>query len=135
MNREIERSFAFTTLRRLSDGKVVPDVAIRNADGDRQLSVAQPPSAHDRDSYWGPARLPLPVSDDGLLGSLSLVGLVSLCCLGLGGLAAGAALAAGGAGTTVLATGATDARGALVSAVVTFLTVAVVALFVRWRLG
>ncbi|GAB6879405.1 hypothetical protein JCM17823_16790 [Halorubrum gandharaense] len=93
------------------------------------------PSAHDRDSYWTPARLHPPVNDEGLLGSLSLVGLVSLCCLGLGGLAAGAALAGGGAGTTVLATGATDARGAVVSALVTFLTVVVVALFARWRLG
>ena len=35
------------------------------------------------------------MSDDGLLGSLSVVGLLSLCCLGVGGIAGGAVLAGG----------------------------------------
>jgi hypothetical protein len=55
------------------------------------------------------------MSDDGLLGSLSLVGLLSLCCIGVGGIAGGAVLAGGGASATVLTTGASSARGALIS--------------------
>ena len=75
------------------------------------------------------------MSDDGLLGSLSLVGLLSLCCLGLGGIAGGAALVGGGASATVLTTGASSARGALISGVVTFVTVALIAVAVRWQLN
>ena len=75
------------------------------------------------------------MSDDGLLGSLSLVGLLSLCCLGVGGIAGGAALVGGGASATVLTTGASSARGALISGLVTFATVALVAVAIRWRLN
>jgi len=75
------------------------------------------------------------MSDDGLLGSLSLVGLLSLCCIGLGGIAGGAALAGGGASTTVVTTGASSARGALISGGVTFATVFVAAVVIRWRLN
>jgi len=75
------------------------------------------------------------VSDDGLLGSLSLVGLLSLCCIGFGGLAGGAAVAGGGASVSVITTGATGARGALISGVVTFATVLVAAAAIRWRLS
>jgi len=72
--------------------------------------------------------------DESLLGALSLVGLLSFCCIGLGAVAGGAAIAGGTAGTTA-AIGGADARGTLVSVVVTGLTVAVVALIVRWRRG
>lgn len=75
------------------------------------------------------------MSDDGLFGSLSLVGLLSLCCLGVGGIAGGAALVGGGVSATVLTTGASSARGALISGLVTFATVALVAVAVRWRLN
>ena len=75
------------------------------------------------------------MSDDGLLGSLSLVGLVSLCCIGFGGLAGAAALSGGGASVSTFATGATDARGALVSGLVTAATVLAVGLLLRWRLS
>lgn len=73
------------------------------------------------------------VSDDGLLGSLSLVGLLSLCCIGFGGLAGGAAVAGGTASASVVTTGATGARGALISGLVTFATVFVAAAVLRWR--
>lgn len=72
--------------------------------------------------------------DDSLLGALSLVGLLSFCCIGLGAVAGGAAIAGGTAGTTV-AIGGADWRGTLVSVVVTAMTVAVVALVIRWRRG
>jgi len=75
------------------------------------------------------------MSDDGLLGSLSVVGLLSLCCLGVGGIAGGAVLAGGGASATVLTTGASSARGALISGSVTFATVFVAAAVIRWRLN
>jgi len=75
------------------------------------------------------------VSDDGLLGSLSLVGLLSLCCIGFGGLAGGAAVAGGGASVSVITTGATGVRGALISGGVTFATVLVAAAAIRWRLN
>ena len=75
------------------------------------------------------------MSDDGLLESLSVVGLLSLCCLGLGGIAGGAALAGGGASATVVTTGASSARGALISGGVTFATVFVAAVAIRWRLN
>ena len=73
--------------------------------------------------------------DDGLLGSLSVVGLLSLCCIGVGGIAGGAVLAGGGASATVLTTGASSARGALISGAVTFVTVFVAAAVIRWRLN
>lgn len=75
------------------------------------------------------------MSDDGLLGSLSLVGLLSLCCIGFGGLAGGAAVAGGGASVSVITTGATGVRGALISGGVTFATVLVAAAAIRWRLN
>ncbi|QKG94221.1 hypothetical protein EXE43_01650 [Halorubrum sp. SS5] len=75
------------------------------------------------------------MSDDGLLGSLSVVGLLSLCCIGVGGMAGGAVLAGGGASATVLTTGASSARGALISGGVTFATVFVAAVAIRWRLN
>jgi len=75
------------------------------------------------------------VSDDGLLGSLSLVGLLSLCCIGFGGVAGGAAVAGGGASVSVVTTGATGVRGALISGGVTFATVLVAAAAIRWRLN
>ncbi len=71
---------------------------------------------------------------DGLFTSLSLVGAVSLCCLGLGGLTRVAAVS-GGAATTVFTTGATDTRGAVVSGLVTAVTVLVVGLVAKRRLG
>ncbi len=74
------------------------------------------------------------MSGDGLLGSLSVVGLLSLCCIGFGGIAGGAALAGGGASVTVVTTGASSVRGALISGGVTFATVFVAALVIRWRL-
>lgn len=75
------------------------------------------------------------MSDGGLLGPLSLVGLLSLCCIGLGGLAGGAAVAGGTASVSVITTGVTGVRGALISGVVTFATVFVVAAALRWRLN
>ena len=75
------------------------------------------------------------MSDDGLWGSLSIVGLVSLCCLGLGGIAGGAAVIGGGASATVVTTGASSARGALISGIVTFTTVLIVGIAIRWRLN
>ncbi|OYR44359.1 MULTISPECIES: hypothetical protein [unclassified Halorubrum] len=75
------------------------------------------------------------MSDDGLLGSLSLVGLLSLCCIGFGGVAGGAAVAGGGASVSVITTGTTGARGALISGGVTFATVLVAAAAIRWRLN
>ena len=75
------------------------------------------------------------MSDDGLLGSLSLVGLLSLCCIGFGGVAGGAAVAGGGASVSVVTTGATGVRGALISGGVTFATVLVAAAAIRWRLN
>jgi hypothetical protein len=75
------------------------------------------------------------MSDDGLLGSLSVVGLLSLCCIGFGGIAGGALLAGGGASATVVTTGASGARGALISGGVTFATVFVAAVAIRWRLN
>lgn len=73
------------------------------------------------------------MSDDGLLGSLSLAGLLSLCCIGFGGLAGGAAVAGGGASVSVVTAGATGVRGALISGLVTFATVFAVAGVIRWR--
>ncbi|TKX37798.1 MULTISPECIES: hypothetical protein [unclassified Halorubrum] len=75
------------------------------------------------------------MSDDGLLGSLSVVGLLSLCCIGVGGIAGGAVLAGGGASATVVTTGASSARGALISGGVTFATVFVAAVAIRWQLN
>ncbi|AZQ15365.1 MULTISPECIES: hypothetical protein [Halorubrum] len=75
------------------------------------------------------------MSGDGLLGSLSVVGLLSLCCIGFGGIAGGAALAGGGASVTVVTTGASSVRGALISGGVTFATVFVAALVIRWRVS
>ena len=75
------------------------------------------------------------MSDDGLLGSLSVVGLLSLCCIGFGGIAGGAALAGGGASATVVTAGASSARGVLISGGVTFATVFVAAVALRWRLN
>ena len=75
------------------------------------------------------------MSDDGLLGSLSVVGLLSLCCIGIGGIAGGAVLAGGGASATVVTTGASSARGALISGGVTFATVFVAAVAIRWQLN
>jgi len=75
------------------------------------------------------------MSGDGLLGSLSVVGLLSLCCIGFGGIAGGAALAGGGASVTVVTTGASSVRGALISGGVTFATVFVAALAIRWRVN
>lgn len=75
------------------------------------------------------------MSGDGLLGSLSVVGLLSLCCIGFGGIAGGAALAGGGASVTVVTTGASSVRGALISGGVTFATVFVAALVIRWRVN
>jgi hypothetical protein len=75
------------------------------------------------------------MSDDGLLGSLSVVGLLSLCCIGFGGIAGGALLAGGGASATVVTTGTSGARGALISGGVTFATVFVAAVAIRWRLN
>ena len=75
------------------------------------------------------------MSGDGLLGSLSVVGLLSLCCIGFGGIAGGAALAGGGASVTVITTGASSVRGALISGGVTFATVFVAALVIRWRVN
>ena len=75
------------------------------------------------------------MSDDGILGSLSVVGLLSLCCIGVGGIAGGAALAGGGASATAVTTGASSARGALISGGVTFAAVFVAAVAIRWRLN
>jgi hypothetical protein len=75
------------------------------------------------------------MSGDGLLGSLSVVGLLSLCCIGFGGIAGGAALAGGSASVTVVTTGASSVRGALISGGVTFATVFVAALVIRWRVN
>ncbi|OYR89212.1 hypothetical protein DJ71_04570 [Halorubrum sp. E3] len=75
------------------------------------------------------------MSDDGLLESLSVVGLLSLCCIGFGGIAGGAALVGGSASVTVVTTGASSARGALISGVVTFATVFVAAVAIRWQLN
>ncbi|OYR84803.1 hypothetical protein DJ72_04995 [Halorubrum distributum] len=75
------------------------------------------------------------MSDDGLLGSLSVVGVLSLCCIGIGGIAGGAVLAGGGASATVVTTGASSARGALISGGVTFATVFVAAVAIRWQLN
>ncbi len=75
------------------------------------------------------------MSDDGLLGSLSVVGLLSLCCIGFGGLAGGAALAGGTASVSAFTTGASSARSALISGVVTFGTVFLAAAVIRWRLN
>ena len=74
------------------------------------------------------------MSDDGLLGSLPVVGLLSLCCIGVGGIAGGAVLAGGSASATVVTTGASSARGALISGGVTFATVFVAAVAIRWQL-
>ena len=75
-----------------------------------------------------------PSEDKSLLGALSLIGLLSFCCIGLGAVAGGVAVAGGAAGTTA-AIGGADARGTLISVVVTGLTVAAVALVVRWQQG
>ncbi|MGQ3330065.1 hypothetical protein [Halorubrum sp. FL23] len=75
------------------------------------------------------------MSDDGLLESLSVVGLLSLCCIGFGGIAGGAALVGGSASVTVVTTGASSVRGALISGVVTFATVFVAAVAIRWQLN
>ena len=75
------------------------------------------------------------MSDDGILGSLSVVGILSLCCLGFGGIAGGAVLAGGGASATVVTTGASSVRGALISGAVTFATVFIAAVAIRWRLN
>ena len=75
------------------------------------------------------------MSDDGLLGLLSVVGLLSLCCIGVGGIAGGAVLAGGGASATAVTTGASSARGAVISGGVTFATVFVAAVAIRWRLN
>ena len=74
------------------------------------------------------------MSDDGLLGSLSIVGLLSLCCIGFGGIAGGAAVAGGTASVSAFTTGATSARGVLISGAVTFGTVFVAAVVIRWWL-
>ncbi len=74
------------------------------------------------------------MSDDGLLGSLPVVGLLSLCCIGVSGIAGGAVLAGGSASATVVTTGASSARGALISGGVTFATVFVAAVAIRWQL-
>ncbi|ERH00791.1 MAG: hypothetical protein J07HN6_02418 [Halonotius sp. J07HN6] len=74
------------------------------------------------------------ISDDSVLGALSLVGLISFCCIGIGAAAGTAALAGGTVGTTV-AIGGAGTRGTLISALVTALTVVAVAFVVRWRQG
>lgn len=75
------------------------------------------------------------MSDDGLLGWVSVVGVLSLCCIGFGGIAGAAALAGGGASVTFVTTGASSARGALISGGITFATVLVAAVVIRWRLN
>ena len=65
---------------------------------------------------------------------MPFVGFVSLCCFGLGGLVGAAALSGGTATGSMMAIGATDARGAIVSGLVTFVTVVVIVLFVKWRI-
>ena len=70
-------------------------------------------------------------SNESFLGVLSIIGAISFCCIGLGTVVGTAALAGGLSGTTV-AIGAASARGSIISALVTALTVAGVALVARW---
>lgn len=74
--------------------------------------------------------------DDSHLGAipLGLAGLASLCCVGLATLAGSAVLGGGAvAGVTAVTGGAESFRGFVVTALVTALTVGVVAVFGRWR--
>jgi len=69
--------------------------------------------------------------DGSFLGALSIIGAISFCCIGLGTVVGTAGLAGGLSGTTVTI-GAASARGSLISALVTALAVAGVALVARW---